>query len=660
MKKIKKWSFILACIIGFSTFATACKDKNPSSSSDSSEVNMSQGIDTTTVVSTLVADGNSEYTVVIPAEADECIVYAAEEFSKYVEEVSGVELPIKTDAQVPLTLSGSYISLGNTTILDVADLNVDYSSLNYDGFVMKTVGKNLLISGYQSAGVLYGVYDFCEQFLGIRFLTSEATYVPTMETISLYKTNRTEIPAFSNRDYYAYQSMNDKAFASRLRMNSTYNAKDLKYGEGGLVFYGKGDGHTADLYIPYATYGEAHSDWFAKDGKQLCYTNGITLDGHVDSENTNSMAQEMLRVCKEAILENTVARYLMIGQADNAAWCDCDSCNQSKAENGGRSGTLMIFINAIAEEIEKWLIAENIDRDVTIATFSYWQTIDAPTVLNDKGEFEPVNEKVVARDNVAVKFAWMGCFMHGVTDEECSVNRTFHNRLKAWSTVTKRLTIWDYATNYTDHLFWFENFEGMVADYKYYQSIGVEMVMTQGAPHVANYYQGHLVNYVSAKLMWNPNYDVNKLIAEFNRYYYGESAETMNTFVNYMRMHYYGLDDANEFGFHTELYDAGSFKDFTNYPIGFLEGAMTLLETEMEKVETSNTMTAAEKETMRLRLLQAYIQPQYMTLKGYDAYYDPSTKKEYAKSVFDNIDALNIKYIAEGGSVTDAKSLYGL
>lgn len=85
-----------------------------------------------------------------------------------------------------------YISLGRTQLFEDCGFQVDFSSLNSVGYVMKQLGNALYIAGETSEGVLYGVYDFCEQVLGMRFLTPEATYMEEMYTVPLYKTDRTE------------------------------------------------------------------------------------------------------------------------------------------------------------------------------------------------------------------------------------------------------------------------------------------------------------------------------------------------------------------------------------------------------------------------------------------------------------------------------------
>lgn len=663
MKKriLKVTSALLSLVLLFGC-AVGCKSNKPTTTQTEQTADMDQGVNREKTVGNLVKNAQSDYKILIPSDADECVQYAANELCKYVSQTSGAVLPIVKDDEVAISLSGKYISLGNTNMLNLASFDVDYNALNSDGFVIKTLLNSVYITAERNSGVLYGVYDFCERILGTRFLTNDYTYIEESDTVVLYEMDRTEIPAFSMRYYYAKQSMSQLEFVTRQRQTPVYGkTRDAKYGDGGLHTYYEGMGHTALVLLDPDEYYEAHNDWYV-DGEELCYTNGITDDGELDLTKEDSMTMEMIRVCKEKILQNTTnADTIMIGQPDNNVWCSCTRCAASDAKYGGRSGTLLTFINAVAKALEEWNETEQLGKKITVETFAYYKTIDPPmkkVTTNGETSLEPA---VVARDNVAVQIAWMGCNYHSVCDESCSTNLTHATRFKNWQKCASNLTIWDYATNFYDHIFWFENFDSLVANYKYYLEIGATRVMTQGAPHVSNYYQGHLENYVVSKLQWNPCYDVNELINEFNYYYYGEEYyETANSFVDYMRAYYKMKNTEYSRGFHTDLYAETGFQNFEHYTISFLTRADAIVQEAIDDVEKNTKLSDAERESLLLRLWQIQIQPEYMILKNYDAYYDPSTQKEYAKAWLEKIDRLGITYYGEGKSIASLKTEWGI
>ena len=184
MDKIKRFfAFVLVFVFALS-LAMSCKGKDNSGDSEESrgsestseslseEDNYSralrtQGIDFGTTVG-LVKD----YSVAISSSATATEKYAAEQLIKYASEVTGKTLGYSAD--------GAYrgekvISVGRTENLGAAGIKAEKSELGSDGFVIKTVGEMLYICGGDDRGTLYGVYDFLEYFLGVKFLTADVT-----------------------------------------------------------------------------------------------------------------------------------------------------------------------------------------------------------------------------------------------------------------------------------------------------------------------------------------------------------------------------------------------------------------------------------------------------------------------------------------------------
>ena len=656
MKKmfLKFLCVLMAAATVFS--AVSCADNPPPSGTEGQG---GDGIDYEKQIGTLAESGQTDYTILIPADASEPVQYAAEELQLYVSEATGAVLPVATDDTVAADLNGKYVSIGKTSLLRVADFDIDYDALNVDGYVVRTRNECVFIDGYRGSGTLYGTYDFLENFVGIRWLTPTYTYIPSLTEIPLYETSRQMAPVFANqREYMAYSCMNHKDYMAHLKFASTYGYMAERYGEGGSNAFFFGDAHNLQTLIPFDTYGADHPDWFYNRGTEFCYTNGITDTDEFDENDTDSLAAKLVQLSKDAILSNDKATNIMFGQPDNGDWCDCEDCAESLRRNGTRSGTLIVLMNAVAKEVKEWMAENGIDRDIKFITFAYWKTLDAPVQLID-GEFVPYNDNVVCRDDVGIKYAHMTCSYHTLNDPNCSSTQAAYNRLLQWSTVTKNLYIWDYATNYTDHFYWYPNFNSIAANIKLYRDIGVEALMTQGAPHVENYYQNWIENYVLSKLMWNPELDVNEIVREFNRYYFGEqSARAVDAFFELMQYHYATLDDEMH-TFHNELYDTVGFKDPEHYPIAFLERACTLIEDEIARVEADTTLSEADKYRQTDKLYQVLIHPMYMILDNYDAYFNDG-KKDYARSVFAICDRLGIMYYGENLSIATLKTEYGV
>ena len=664
MKKLISLCLAVLCAFSF----VACKpDSGTTSSSSDSSSSSSSGETIEEVLvqnGTIIQNKQTDYAILLAGNASESNQFAALELQNFVEEATDVTLPIVYDnAMKPL--GTKYISLGRTTLREQAGFVVDYSSLNHDGFVIKSDDdKNLFIDAATNSGVLNGTYDFLETFVGVRFLTETYNYVPELEEVPFYDIDRTSIPAFAVRDYYAKSTMQNKLYTARMRLNSKFGNTPTEYGENGGNIYYCGDGHTLiselDALVPYEKYGIQYPHWYCHDGQELCYTNGLTEEDEFDKTNKTSLIYNLIEIIKARILAKPDAKYFMLGQADNTLWCDCEASIASGIRNGGKSGTLMVFVNTIAEQIEKWLEEENIDREVTFVTFAYWKTINAPVKLENE-QYVPYNDKVKARDNVAVKIAHMTCSYHSLEDGNiCGENATANAKFETWSAITDKILVWDYVTNYSTHFFWFPNYNSIAKNLKYYRDKGAIEVMSQGAPHVSEYYQFYQHAYIYSKLMWNPDLDVNELIHEFNYYYFGEeSCKVVDEFCDLMTYHYTSLGGSDS-SYHSDLYQTKDFQSFSWYPIGFLERAEALIEDEIARVSTREGLSSLEKDTLILKLKRVLVHPKFMILWNYDAYYDSDGKKAYASDFFSLCLELGIEYYGEGFSINELKGQFGV
>lgn len=105
-----------------------------------------------------------------------------------------------------LSIVNSFNSSSTNIIIctQFKDVNFDYELLNEDGFIIKTVGKNLVISGKTDSGTTFGVYEFLEKFLGIRWLmpTDLWTEIPLKNNLTFGKIDIKENPKFLSRSFF--------------------------------------------------------------------------------------------------------------------------------------------------------------------------------------------------------------------------------------------------------------------------------------------------------------------------------------------------------------------------------------------------------------------------------------------------------------------------
>ena len=139
------------------------------------------------------------WTVIVAPDAIPSEQYAAEEFQALVKQAAGIELPIAK--QPPKPTQNVFIGTGEA--MRSSSVGFEVESLGDEGLRILIERDNIAIAGGRPRGTLYGVYEFMERYLGVRFLTFDHTYVPTVSAWLIPCEDFTYVPQFSFRwSYY--------------------------------------------------------------------------------------------------------------------------------------------------------------------------------------------------------------------------------------------------------------------------------------------------------------------------------------------------------------------------------------------------------------------------------------------------------------------------
>ncbi len=652
MDKIKKiFAFVLIFVFALS-LAISCKSGGESDSSSASHTGGSssesessgenyssalrtQGIDFGTSVG-LVKD----YAVVISSSATATEKYAAEQLIKYVSEVTGKTLNYTADDS---SAKGKIISVGRTAALEGSGVKADKSELKTDGFIIKTDGESLYICGGEDRGTLYGVYDFLEYFLGVKFLTADVTYVPENPSASVFKADRTEIPAFDYRVYLDPSSFfNDSTELTTARRFTSEYLKIPDSAGGNLKWYQGYDTHNALQWVKVTKYlkngkiDPIYVEAFANDGSNvvidehigglclyaadLCYTDGINEDGTYAAETTASdgstrktaigMAIEgMTEVIKNDKDNNN---YYLFGQSDlYSRPCLCARC-VAASKKYGDSGIMIRFINALSEAVEKFAAEENIEREINVVTFAYQWSAQPPVDKNADGTYTVKDKTCVPRANVTVRLAPIGMNRFVTYKNPVQDNNAYgSDYMEKWASICNRFMVWDYTTYNPRHYWWYPAYTTWRDRLTDMKNMGVVYAMLQSNYQERTIYQTIFEPYVASKMLWNPDYDMNELIAEFNRYYFGEiGGEYATNYVSLMTAKCYAELSVNDYKETVAL-------SFANK--GFLKSMISLIDEAEEKINSSS-LGAEEKSAYVRRLEVLKFQPRYMYLYDYMQY----------------------------------------
>lgn len=464
---------------------------------------------------TLVNGGESDYVIVKGADCSLPEATAANELQNYISQISGVSLEITNDTA---GMRDHEIIVGKTNRENGGSYTIDRNALGDEGFTVLVAGEKLIIAGGELRGTLYGVYNFLEQNLGCRWFTPELSVIPSKAEIKIdAELNYSQTPKFEYRDDYWTSAFNAD-WKVKQKINSD-NGGYMPESYGGGISYA-GFCHTMNALVP-VSYFEAYPEYFSyRDDKsawtvdQRCLTNPQVLAITIEN-------------ARATLLANPHAKIISITQNDNGNYCQCLNCKASDEKYGGQSGTNIWFVNQVAAALEDKF------PDVAFDTFAYQYT-----------RKPPVN--IVPRDSVIVRLCSIECcFAHPLSecghsrDESIdvrfsNVESTFANDLRGWAAICNRVYIWDYTTNFNMYLTMFPNFQVLSPNMQFFAENNVKGVFEQG-----NYTGGksgefgELRAYIIAKLLWDPNCDVEYHMIDFMKAYYGEnSAQYIKQFLD--------------------------------------------------------------------------------------------------------------------------------
>jgi hypothetical protein len=357
--------------------------------------------------------------------------------------------------------------------------------------------RHLVIAGGAPRGTIYGVYEFFHGRFGVRWLTPIDTHVPDAPA-GIAPVNERYVPPVPYRDtnYWMFRQFPEFALKHRLNGNSLMGIPEEM---GGAIGYAGGFGHTFYNLLSPEKYFEAHPEYFSlvagerRPHSQLCLTNADVLG--IVTERVRGILRE----------SPPNRRIVSVTQMDWPMWCECEHCAALDAREGSQAGSLIHFVNAIAERIEDEF------PDAFIDTFAYTYTRTPP-------------RHVKPRDNVIVRLCSIEAdFFRPLGDRGSRLNRAFQEDIRRWSRITKHLFIWDYTQNWHAFQQPHPNFHVLQPNVRFFADHGVTGIFEQAAQSPRSDFD-YLKAYIVARALWDPDADWRALYDEFLALYYREAA----------------------------------------------------------------------------------------------------------------------------------------
>ncbi|GAA4438077.1 hypothetical protein GCM10023091_18180 [Ravibacter arvi] len=448
----------------------------------------------------LVQDGTSNYRIFIAEDAPEPEKQAAHELQQHLLKVSGALLPV-THEPHPQTI---YVGFRGAPASLTAGLSPE--SFPNERYVLRSDGTSLLIAGGGSRGTMYGVIGYLADHIGCRWYTRDVHKIPNLTTIALNEFDEQQQPAFEYREAW-YQEAYDTRWALFNRLNPSIVPIPDSLG-GSYITYPFA--HTFYSLVPPEKHFSSHSEYFAmvngkrqREHAQLCLTN-------------RAMRKEAVQTVFGWIKERPEVNVFSVDQNDGYGFCECPDCKAIDEREGGPSGSLIDFVNYVSDTVGK------VYPDLKIQTFAYAYTEAPPKHLKPN-------------PNVTIRLCRYGyCSAHGI--DQCEHSKPFRERYEAWKKIARRISVWDYFTDFAQYLMPYPNFASVTRNVKWYAEKGAVGLFAQGnnVPKNGGGEFSALRSWVFAQLMWNPNQNGDALIREFVTNVYGDAAPYVQRYIDMM------------------------------------------------------------------------------------------------------------------------------
>ena len=439
----------------------------------------------------LAENGTSLYRIVIPSSATLPEQKAASVLQDYLLQISGAALPI-VSAGKP---GSSYeIILGQNDRLDQLAIGVSFNELKADGFVIRTDSLRLIIAGGNKKGTLYGVYTFLEKYLGCRMYSPTVKVIPKQDKIILGTINDKEVPVIRFRDTH-YRVSWDAEYSDWHKLDHDSHGERPAWGS--WV-------HTFNSLVPPEIYFKDHPEYYAlRDGKrtptQLCLTNPEVLKITIQN-------------LRKEIAGNPGALYWSVSQNDNRKYCMCDQCQEINNREGSPSGSILNFVNQVADQFP----------DQMISTLAYEYGRKAPATIRPRKNVNIMLCSIEVRRDRPIAMA------------EDSTSISFVNDVKAWGKIASDIIVWDYVIQFNNLISPFPNLQVLQPNIRFFAENGVTAMFEQGNREVGGEF-AELRTYLISKLLWDPYANADSLMNDFLNGYYGAAGKPIKQYIDLMR-----------------------------------------------------------------------------------------------------------------------------
>ena len=437
---------------------------------------------------TLAAKGKSEAFIVSSTHEK-----PAKVLQEYLEKITGTKIPI-VSRETELKLDQTAIVLQVVGTVTGASTRPTAKQ----AYHLYSVGNRLYLNGGSELGLLYAVYGFLEDHLGVRFYNFKSVrlsyagpgfeIIPSEKTLKIGEIYETHEPAFPIRGFIYYIPIDEWLLKNR---------------GGGLPANSIWANHNFYQLIPPKKHFKDHPDWYPlRNGKRqhdwsmgLCGTN---------KELAQEMANALMEIMEKA---KNPDKPISAAQGDGFTGCQCDECRALVMKEETEAAPIILMLNRALD-----ITAQKYPKHRVI-TFAYFDTLPAPQTLRP-------------HPNLWINVVSSSLSQNAAGDQVGPIpdnpsNRDYAKALQDWPKIAPgRVMVWHWSA--LAHFTEWPDIYSLPDDLRFLQKCGVAGPHLQVGWGSLNW--AWLRNWLFLKLAWNPQADADKLIKQFVTDYYGKKA----------------------------------------------------------------------------------------------------------------------------------------
>ena len=365
-------------------------------------------------------------------------------------------------------------------------------SLPEEAYSIYSGNGEITILGGDEHGVIYGVYGFLNHYAGVRFFT------PGFETLGegdiIVDEDYALTPVFIHRrcDWEMFRYDSDWCLKNGINDPSHGQIPEELGGTFNYTF------DTPSMSL--------HSMTGVASSEQPCFSDPEVL-------------AKVSSCVRTYLAENPDTKIVNLSQLDNDNYCKCAKCLAANREEGSPSGSIIRFINAVADDIAGDY------PDVLIETFAYWYSRKPPKVTKPS-------------PNVCIRLCTDDCcWSHALNDPNCPQNATFLEELRGWTAICDNVYIWDYTVNFAYYIPPFPNLDVLWTNMHFFAENGSRGMYPEGNYNSDRYGEfGELRAYLLAQLMMDPfmtEEEYYALMDGFLEAFYGKGWRGIRSFIDW-------------------------------------------------------------------------------------------------------------------------------